>query len=57
MKILTIVIPVFNEAENISVLINALENVLGTTEYDYNYLLVDDGSSDDTLIVIKSLAN
>ena len=56
MKTITIVIPVFNEAENISVLLNALEKVLAETAYNYNYILVDDGSSDDTLLVIKSIS-
>lgn len=57
MKKITIIIPVYNEAENIPVLIGVLEKVLLNIPFKFTYLLVDDGSSDKTLHVIKSLAS
>lgn len=50
---LSIVIPVYNEAENISPLITRLENVLSDLEYEI--ILVDDGSTDQTRQEIRKL--
>jgi len=48
----TIVIPVFNEEENISAVIDELA-ILNDCGIDYEVLFVDDGSSDGTLNKIK----
>lgn len=56
MKQVDIVIPVFNEAENIAGLVQAVKNVLEGLPYQYRFILVDDGSSDGTLSVLQGLA-
>jgi glycosyltransferase involved in cell wall biosynthesis len=45
---LSLVIPVYNEAESIPALRAALERVLAKLRIDYEIILVDDGSHDDT---------
>jgi glycosyltransferase involved in cell wall biosynthesis len=52
-KKLTIVIPAFNEEKNIGFLVSELVRTLSTTKYDFELLLVDDGSRDNTLNEIK----
>ncbi|MEQ1624246.1 MAG: glycosyltransferase family 2 protein [Sediminibacterium sp.] len=53
---ISIVVPACNEEGNIPVLVEALEKVLATINYDYQLIFVDDGSSDDTLPLIKALS-
>ena len=50
---LTIVIPAFNEAKKIEVTINEVTGYLSGKGYDYELIVVDDGSEDDTLDIIK----
>ncbi len=45
----SIVIPAFNEAENMPELFDELAEMLGTTGLDAEIVLVDDGSTDETL--------
>ena len=45
---LTVVIPVYNERENISYLYENLNKVLPTLDKDYEVILIDDGSTDGT---------
>ncbi len=56
MKSIDIIIPVYNEQENIGTLVHALEQVMSALPYSYKMILVDDGSKDKTLEVIKVLA-
>ncbi len=49
-KLITIVVPVFNEEKNISPLIKRLETALGgIIGYEFEVLFVDDGSRDSTV--------
>ena len=50
--LLSVVIPVYNEGENIKHLIEVLENELANYA-NYEVIFVDDGSSDSTLEIIK----
>jgi polyisoprenyl-phosphate glycosyltransferase len=50
---ITVVIPVLNEAENLDVLIGRLRLVLDRCEIRWEIIFVDDGSTDDTLSLIK----
>jgi glycosyltransferase involved in cell wall biosynthesis len=52
-KKLSIVIPAYNEEKNISFLIAELVRTLSLTKYDFEFILVDDGSKDNTLNEIK----
>jgi glycosyltransferase involved in cell wall biosynthesis len=54
---LSIIIPVFNEAENLPVLSEKLEAVLSTLGREYEVILVNDGSTDDSSEVLTSLTN
>lgn len=51
---ISIIIPTFNEAENIPILINRLQEVL--LRMDYEVIVVDDNSPDGTAAVVKDLA-
>ncbi|RYY85459.1 MAG: glycosyltransferase [Chitinophagaceae bacterium] len=55
MKQVDIVIPVYNEAENIAALVHAVKGVMDGLPYNYGFILVDDGSSDGTLSVLQGL--
>jgi glycosyltransferase involved in cell wall biosynthesis len=48
MKSINIIVPCFNEVNGIDVLIHVLEEVTAKIAFHFNYLFVDDGSSDDT---------
>lgn len=53
---LSIVIPVYNEEENIPHLVDALKPVLDSVGKRYEIVAVDDGSSDGSVASLKSLA-
>jgi dolichol-phosphate mannosyltransferase len=53
---LSVVIPVFNEEENIIVLYSRLTAVLEDAHTDYEIIFVDDGSSDDSLNQLQNLS-
>ena len=55
-KLISVVIPAHNEEDNIVVIIDRLEKVFSTLHYDFEILLVDDGSTDQTLSIIKTMA-
>jgi len=56
-KSLSIVIPVFDEADNIDPLVKRLVRVLADLDLPYEIILVDDGSRDGTWTRITALAN
>jgi len=55
-KLISVVIPAYNEQENIVVIIDRLENIFKTLHYNFEIILVDDGSKDKTLSIIKTVA-
>jgi len=55
-KKISFVIPVFNEAANIGELLNELNAALKGVPYAMEFIFVDDGSRDNSLSVIKTLA-
>lgn len=55
-KRVSVVIPAYNEAENLLVIIDRLEYVFSQTAYDVEFILVDDGSKDKTLQILKTMA-
>lgn len=54
-KLISIVIPAFNEAGNIGAIFEAIKKVI-PNKYGVEVIFVDDGSTDDTLSIIKKLA-
>lgn len=54
---ISIVIPSYNEQDNVKVLAKALVNIFQNLTYDYECIFVNDGSSDQTLANLKDLAH
>ncbi len=53
---ISVIIPVFNEEENISPLYERLTTVLNRIRKDYEVIFIDDGSSDSTLSLLRSIS-
>lgn len=53
--IVSIVIPLYNEEENINILHKTLTETLSITDYDYEIIYVDDGSTDNTLNLLEEI--
>lgn len=53
---LSVIVPVFNEGENVNLLVEKLSPVLDGCVTSWEVLFVDDGSRDDTLPRIRALA-
>lgn len=56
LPVLSVVIPVLNEEENLPVLYSRLSEVLKQTEPEYEVVFVDDGSRDGSLAFLHQLA-
>ena len=56
-KKISIVIPVFNEEENVPILYEKLKNVLDGLPYEYEIIFVNDGSTDKTGKILEEIAN
>lgn len=53
---ISIVVPLFNEAENIELLYESLVRVLTGMDVSYEILFVDDGSEDETFSIASAIA-
>jgi glycosyltransferase involved in cell wall biosynthesis len=53
---LSVIVPIYNEEENLEPLVKRIENALNATPYSYEVILVDDGSTDKSLEVLKGVA-
>ncbi len=56
MKQVSIIVPVYNEQENIEMMVNGIATAMQGLPYGFQLLFVDDGSTDQTLDVIKTQA-
>ncbi|MEG0602806.1 MAG: glycosyltransferase family 2 protein, partial [Mucinivorans sp.] len=56
-KLISIVVPAYNEARNVEVLYDALAAEFARLAYRWEVIFVDDGSTDDTLLRVKELAS
>ena len=54
---LSIVIPLYNEEESLPELCDWIRDVAEKNQYDYEIILIDDGSTDDSWKVIEELSN
>lgn len=54
-KLISIVIPVFNEDKGLEVLYRRLESAISQSAYDFEIIFVNDGSGDDSLEVLIAL--
>lgn len=53
----SIVVPIFNEQDNIKVLINEIKNKLTQFNDEYEIIIVDDGSTDSTVKILEKEVN
>ena len=56
-KKVSIVLPAFNEHDNIPVIAKKLQEVLASIHYEYEIIFVNDGSKDSTQEVLESIAS
>ena len=56
-KKLSIIIPVFNERENLKTFVDAVAEVMRSTGMSWELIFVDDGSDDGSAEAIKELIN
>lgn len=54
---LSVVIPAYNEAERIPSTLKAVDEYLGRQPYEYEILVVNDGSKDNTADVVRQMAS
>jgi len=54
--LVSIIVPIYNEEENIKPIYKRLKEVMDIQDYDYEILFVDDGSTDRTPILLDSIA-
>jgi len=54
---LSIIIPMFNEAENVRTTLSRVEEALVSFDGDYEIVAVNDGSTDNTLGILKEVAS
>ena len=52
---ISVIIPIYNEEENIQKLIRQLVDVLKKLSPNYEIIAIDDGSTDNSLKVLKTL--
>ena len=55
--LLSVIIPVFNEQDNIPLLHASISRVLKEQQYNYEVIYVDDGSTDESFTQLSSLAS
>ncbi|MGC8823586.1 MAG: glycosyltransferase family 2 protein [Bacteroidales bacterium] len=53
---LSIVIPIYNEEESLEELVGWIERVLDEQKFEYEIVMIDDGSSDNSWNVVEGLA-
>lgn len=53
---LSIIIPVYNEAENVEILTEGIRKVMLKNQYHYEIIFINDGSKDNTLEVLTKMA-
>lgn len=55
-KLLSIVVPVLNEQESVPIFYDTVSKIVSQLDVNIEYLFVDDGSTDNTLKIIKELS-
>ena len=56
-QLISIIIPVFNESESIVFLLDEVINVMAANKFNFELIVVNDGSKDNTQQVLKQLTN
>lgn len=55
-KSISVIIPIYNESDNIESLAQEIMQALSAEIYEYEIVFVDDGSQDETLLCLQKLA-
>ena len=55
-KLISVVVPVFNEQENVNVFYQEVCKYMDSLSYSYEFIFIDDGSSDKTTGMLERLA-
>ncbi len=55
MKSITVALPAYNEAENIPAMVEEVVNTLESLGRSYEVIVVNDGSRDNTVAVVREL--
>lgn len=55
-KLISIVTPVYNEQDNVFELCSRISKVMASSGYEYEHILIDNASSDDTLSNLRVIA-
>ncbi|MDC3064608.1 glycosyltransferase family 2 protein [bacterium] len=56
-QLISIIVPVFNEGESIDLLLDEVINVMSSHKFNYELIVVNDGSKDNTNQVLKQLTS
>jgi glycosyltransferase involved in cell wall biosynthesis len=54
---ISILIPIYNEANNIAPTISEIQLVLSNSEIEYEIIAINDGSDDESLAVLQAIEN
>jgi len=54
-QLISIIIPVYNESESIGFLLDEVINVMSLHKFNFELIVVNDGSKDNTQQVLKKL--
>lgn len=54
--LISIVVPVYNEEDNIQNFYHAVTDVMGQVPYEYEFIFVDDGSKDGSVSILKDIS-
>ncbi len=55
-RLISIVVPVYNEESNVRIFVDAIRNIFRASMYSYEIIFVDDGSMDHTFATVRKLA-
>ena len=55
-KLISVVTPCFNEEENVAELCERIRSTMGILPYEYEHILIDNHSTDQTVPIIKKIA-
>ena len=55
-ELISLIVPCYNEQESLPIFYEEITKIMATITYDYELLLINDGSKDDTLHIMKTLA-
>lgn len=56
-ELISVILPVYNEAENLTVLLPALSETLDALSLNHEIVVVDDGSTDQTPTTLRDMSN